>query len=395
MLNKSIFKPFMENYSFQRDEKNIAYLELKPDLRENKLILELKTLLGLKIVYKYDIENDVEVENDYQSGYLDYKHLTTVFKKLKARDKLSFVFKNNSFVIKCLNPKTEEITEINVDVIQVPEFNQTQENVNQSKIIPLITSNLKDTAYLSNFKIELEAYPQFGKTVLREHNNEFQFVATAGSSLHCCKIEKEKSEEILEGKEYLIPSAYMKNINNFDNEIINLSIITINNKHYLRLNDDYLTMEFPILLNKDAIYSTGMFLRLLSQECECYNLRFKHMDETLEGLIKSESEIRNEGNLEKFDTVIKFHELEDKKYTVSCETNADVEYTASHSSLTVEIDDENITFNDLITISALDFLKFIKYNNNETSYACKIFKDTYSKFLIFRCGNRYMYTPIV
>lgn len=396
MLTKAVFKPFIENFYLQRGEKDNTYIIFIPNLEENTLKIEMKSLKGFYVSYLYEnIEaDDLKVVDGFQNAILEYAEFCNLYKQIKARNILSLSFLKESLVLMQKDMKLDAIvsnivkyTDSVIDTVLSPTEISDSVIANGEDII--------DTTYLANFKLAIEENQQFDNITLRQIENELLFLASSGAALHCCKVKID--EEILDDNDYLIPTVYIKNMANiYTNYPVYISIekTTDKNVAFLHFDTSDIQMKFQVKVIKreDSLFNSYPFSNWLSnKEKENHSLttEFFKDEQSWKDFTALEAKGRKEFLANKFDSIIKFKNIDNLNFNVSVDIWAN-DKAVGVGRFTATILGDNLP--EIMTFGGNDFIKFIRPDFKTRKELQMWISD---EVIVLKDRNRYMYVPML
>lgn len=314
MLNKAVFKPFIENIYFERNEKKNSNIILTNFKDELKLKIELMSANGLYVSHEYEIEDDDIEESAYLSLAISYDEFVKCFSQIKARSTIKLLFQENFILVKeHLNKKNEEPNVVVNMIKKSPVINNDMiKTVEMSDEMSIDTNDLKNIRYLSSLKFDIEAFEEFSGITLKKLDNDILLIGTSGSALHICKVKV--GEIVDEMLEYCIPSTYLKNIENVTSEYgVYLSVgHNKNNNAVVRFSTDDTVLQFVTkeynssnsTIYNDSLNEPICFINKLTDKNQ-FTADFLKSKEKFKEFIELEKAARNRNGLGKLYTLLK------------------------------------------------------------------------------------------
>lgn len=411
MLNKALFKPFVENFAFQRNEKSISYIQLTPDISSNTLTIEIKSMQKMSVSYQYtNLEDgDMEVRDCYSNGLINYNDFCKEISAMKARNRLQIKFTKAGVMIEEIDVNDVVIVHM-LKVIDDTLVNDLTAVTSCSKDACIKSDEIMSLAYMNDLRLDLEAVPQLNGVSLKYADGYLYFCSSIGSSLHCCKVEME--ENILDGKEYMIPSVYMKDMLMLDSECLYLNIVEIGNSKGIQFSTSEVSIILPVteIKKEDSIFSN--FIKVETIKNAKWMMKFTSEvfeDKNWKYFVKKEVSLRKTHNDDKFASFMVFnadfsdyYDGQNLMYRLKIENIGEkVERTAPeliHANF-IEKPDESVNLNahpmNEFKINSFDFIKFVGGMKNK-EVTCTVGTDEKgNRFIVLNNENKYLYTPCV
>lgn len=411
MLNKAVFKPFIEKFAFQRNEKSVSYVQLTPDISSNTLSIEIKSMQKMIVSYQYTNieENDMEIREGFSNGLIKYSDFCKEISSIKARNKLKIRFAKAGVVIE----ETDENNTLILHMLKLIDdtlISDITKITSSSKDAAITPEEAMSLAYMNDIRIDMEAVPQLNGISLKYEDGYVYFCSSSGSSLHCCKAEID--DDIFDGKEYMIPSVYMKDMLMLSSECVYLNLVNMGNSFGIQFSTSEVSIILPVMEIKkeESIFSN--FIKVESMKNAEWQIKLTSEifeDKQWKEFVKQEVALRKKYNDDKLASFVQFDmdfdcsEGDDFQCKLTLENVGKETQTSSGSVIAAEWvkspckdagDDARLISNiRSFRINAFDFIKFAGSTKNK-EFLCTVATDEYNnRYIVLQSENKYLYTP--